>query len=294
MPISDFTFEITSLRETLKLTSDAISPQLPIKDLYAINLFYKGNKLAIADGVNNKFRPSRIPIKRKFAVNKDYTTVTGISLDVDRRIVPDPIPTPNPVPIPTPVPTPTPTPTPTTNTEYRSAYSTVGGFRHYYSSPSSELTLRDDQGYKLPKSYKFRIYIPPSICDYFTFALFCPQKSKIGVAVRLGSPPETKYDNGSVSDDEYINGITWDGETKSLSNLRQRTYLMRNGSGTISIASDYSPTSVGEWLYVKVLFDGTSITNVVNGGISFVHQINQNTFITWFNSVAWNSAGDPP
>jgi len=281
MPISDFTFEITSLRETLKLTPDAISPQLSIKDLYAINLFYKGNKLAIADGVNNKFRPSKTPVKRKFTVSEDYKTVTGIYLEGE-------------TPLPTPVPTPTPVPNPTpTNTEYRSAYSTVGGFRNYYSSPSSELTLRDDKGYKLPKSYKFRIYIPPSIHNFFTFALFCPQKSKIGVAVRLGSPPETKYDTGSISDDEYINNVSWDGQT-NLPNLRQRTYLMRNGSGTISIAADYSPTSVGEWLYVKVLFDGTSITNVVNGGISFVHQIDQSSFTTWFNSVAWNSAGDPP
>ena len=176
--------------------------------------------------------------------------------------------------------------------QYRPIYPS-GGFKTLYNPATA--TVLSEVGYQgaVPNYWLLRFYIPPAASGYTTLALFCSQKAMVGAIARLGAPPQCDvqaYSTAAVSDSFYL-GLPWDTRPGTLQQLRQRDYRVRNGSGTISIVTDDNGSSSGEWLYVKILFSGTT---PVTGGTSFGVQIDPTRFAEWYSGVTWDSSGNPP
>ena len=173
---------------------------------------------------------------------------------------------------------------------YRSVYSS--GYKTV-SNPENFGTTLSFQA-NVPKSYLLRYYVPPAANGSTTLALFCAQTGSIGVVARLGAPPQCDtYSNAtatSISSTSY-NSLPWDERPGTLQELRSRDWRVRNGSGTISIVYDNNSSSKGEWLFIKVLFDGTSIPSVAK--TSFGVGVNKAAYTEWYNSMNWESNGDP-
>ncbi|MBW1801771.1 MAG: hypothetical protein JRJ85_13695 [Deltaproteobacteria bacterium] len=136
----------------------------------------------------------------------------------------------------------------------------------------------------------------PAVKDRVSLAVFCPQNQMIGVVARLGFPPQCAYDptNYTPSED-YFYGLPWlsaaDFSGGSLQMFRNNDIRIRNHSGTIPIVKDYSPSSDGEWLYVKVLYDGTAASNLAAS--NFEVTIDTDAYKAWYATASWDSSGNP-
>ncbi len=177
--------------------------------------------------------------------------------------------------------------------QYMSVYE--GGYGSFYGKPDSAVTsLSINVQDKLPRYWLLRFYIPPAVTGMTQLALFCKQTGSIGVVARLGGPPQCDleaYSSKGVSN-AFYNGLQWNTREATLQELRENDWRVPNGGGTISILKDYNSSStLGEWLFIKVLFDGASIPNVPYA--SFITQVDPDKYAQWYSTVEWDGNGDP-
>ena len=145
------------------------------------------------------------------------------------------------------------------------------------------------------KYWLLRFYIPPVANGSINLALFCTQTASIGAVARLGAPPQCDlftYTNSEAIADSTFIGLAWDSCATSLQQLRDRDWRVKNKGGSLDVVSDVNGSSKGEWLYVKVLFNGTSIKSV--GLVNFSVQVPLTDYVTWYDGVKWDSSGNPP
>ena len=174
---------------------------------------------------------------------------------------------------------------------YKSMYKT--GYKNIHNPnewtiPLGRLILKTDA----PRTRLFRYYIPPAVNGTVTLALFVPQSQMIGAVVRLGFPPQCdSYSTSTSVSESSFYGLPWDDRDATLAQLRANDMRIRNYTGTISLVKDHNASSQGEWLYVKVLFDGNgSHVRMTSFGV----KIDTNEYIDWYNNTAkWDRNGDP-
>ena len=174
--------------------------------------------------------------------------------------------------------------------QYKSVY-VNGGFKQAFPAPlTGDAYLLYDK--VVPKYYLLRFYIPP-VEKSVSFALFCTQTADIGVVARLGAPPQCSSDSysTSLSSISYYNSLPWDTRSARMQELRDRDWRIQNLGGTMSIMTDSVGSSRGEWLYVKVLFDGSSISHVDKA--AFGVAVDPAAYEAWYNGATWDSNGDP-
>ena len=188
--------------------------------------------------------------------------------------------------------------------QYRSVYSSGYKTVHNPGDGTTPLTKLSLQQTNSPGSYLFRFYIPPAVQippaeqKRVSLALFCPQNQMIGVVARLGFPPQCDipaYSTSTNASESYFYGLPWLSAANfsggSLQKFRDNDVRVRNHSGTIPLIKDYSPSSDGEWLYVKVLYDGEKAPNL--RGFNFEVSIDGNAYKTWYANAEWDSSDDP-
>ncbi|MBW2342490.1 MAG: hypothetical protein JRF53_00495 [Deltaproteobacteria bacterium] len=179
--------------------------------------------------------------------------------------------------------------------QYKSVYP-MGGYKMTH-NPDNVTTKLGFQGGR-QNTWLFRFYIPPAVKDRVSLAVFCPQNQMIGVVVRLGFPPQCNvagYSTSTSASEDYFYGLPWLSAAGfsggSLQQFRDNDIRIRNHSGTIPIVKDYSPSSDGEWLYVKVLYDGRSAPNLAAS--NFEVTIDTNAYKAWYATASWDSSGNP-
>ena len=177
---------------------------------------------------------------------------------------------------------------PESASQYQSVY--PQGFR-VAGDPAKVTTKVTFQG-NILKHWLLRFYIPPSADGNTTLALFCEQKASVGVAARLGAPPQcNQYSNQQGVTNQQYNAMPWQTRPGTFAELRAQDWCTRNGSGTIPIVSDQHSSSKGEWLYVKVLLDGSNIPHVAM--CNFEVGVDKSAYTDWYNSTMWDSQGNP-
>lgn len=178
--------------------------------------------------------------------------------------------------------------------QYKTMYGT--GYKNMYNpddwgaTPPSKLLLGTDA----PGSRLFRYYIPPAISGNVTLALFVPQSQMIGAVVRLGFPPQCdSYSTSTSVSESSFYGLPWDERDATLAQLRANDMRIRNYTGTISLVKDHNAFSGGEWLYVKVIFDGSTGSHVHM--TNFEVSIDSDEYAAWYGNTAttWDGNGDP-
>ena len=145
------------------------------------------------------------------------------------------------------------------------------------------------------KYWLLRFYIPPMANGTTNLAIFCTQSGKFGAVARLGAPPQcdlSTYTNSEAITDSTFIGLPWDRCATSLQQLRDRDWRVKNEAGSFDIVADVNSSSEGEWLYVKVLFNGPNIKNV--GLVNFSVEVPLTDYVTWYDEVEWDADGNPP
>ena len=180
--------------------------------------------------------------------------------------------------------------------ESASRYKTMYGSTGYknvhnpnsWTVPSSKLHL----GTNTPGSRLFRYYIPPAVSGTVSLALFVPQSQMIGAVVRLGFPPQCdSYSTSTSVSESSFYGLPWDERDATLAQLRANDMRIRNYTGTISLVTDEAFSSSGEWLYVKVIFDGNG-SHIYK--TNFEVGIDAVAYSYWYDNTAiWDRDGNP-
>ena len=176
--------------------------------------------------------------------------------------------------------------------QYKSMYGTAG-YKNMYNPENwtvtpSKLLLGTDA----PGSRLFRYYIPPAVSGTVSLALFVPQSQMIGAVVRLGFPPQCdSYSTSTSVSESSFYGLPWDEPDATLAQLRANDMRIRNYTGIISLVTDYNASSQGEWLYVKVIFDGSTGSHVAM--TNFEVGIDSSNYESWYNTASWDGNGDP-
>ena len=177
--------------------------------------------------------------------------------------------------------------------QYKTMYGT--GYKNMYNpddwgaTPPSKLLL----GTNAPGSRLFRYYIPPAVSGTVSLALFVPQSQMIGAVVRLGFPPQCdSYSTSTSVSESSFYGLPWDERDATLAQLRANDMRIRNYTGTISLVTDEAFSSSGEWLYVMVIFDGSTGSHVHM--TNFEVGIDSDAYAAWYdNTATWDGNGDP-
>lgn len=171
-------------------------------------------------------------------------------------------------------------------------------FQPVYSYKTAHPPGKDVYQGPIPDSHLIRFYLPPSTKGTFSLALFCEQKTTVGVIARLGRPPMCNceaYKTSEISDNYYLS-LPWDRDAGALFQLRSRDWRVRNGSGTIGIVKDYQGSSKGEWLFLQILFRGNRPGLVQPGadGCSLICHVDGPLYEQWYHSVPFDASGNPP
>ena len=146
------------------------------------------------------------------------------------------------------------------------------------------------------KYWLLRFYVPASLNGTIAMGFFCPQQAMVGLVARLGAPPQCDleaYTYATNPSTAYYGGLPWDDRLDiSLQDLRDRDYRKRNMGGILDVVKDYSGKSDGEWLFIKFLFDGLSIPNIVRVNLQF--DVNAEQYRAWYNNQDnFDANGDP-
>jgi len=171
---------------------------------------------------------------------------------------------------------------------YRPAYG-HGGFRgqRLLQPKNSNILFQGS----VPSYWLLRFYIPPATEGLISFNLTCPQNAMIGTVARLGIVPQGEnYSTNRPANNTYIN-YPWQTRSGTCQELRDQDWIVCNTGGTISIMADYYSTSLGEWLFVKIIFNGRNPGNL---GANLNIQVDPVAYQKWYSTMQWDSDGNPP
>ncbi len=134
----------------------------------------------------------------------------------------------------------------------------------------------------------FQLFIPPGTI-YLSVLIHVGRDDEIGVAARLGLPPEGSYNMKA----NYWT-LPWKSpnDPYSLADFRTREVQRKNRGGTIKVVEKQlqSPEpSPGEYLYFKVLsYDGSIIPS-----LTYTVSVDTKKYNAWFKTDPFNAQGQP-